>query len=88
MARNLSDLMINGDPATQLLQELFALDITLARIRCGTCDSTSGLGSLTAQGNPSEALVRCSVCESELIRASRTRDGLLFELRGTRYIRF
>ena len=88
MASNVSDLMLIGDPATQLLQEIFTADITLAKIRCGMCDSAFGLGSLALEGNPGEAVLRCSNCESDLIRASRTRDGLLLELRGTRDLHF
>jgi hypothetical protein len=88
MAGNVSDLILGGDPATQLLQEVFAFDITLAKIRCGTCDSLLGLGSLALHGNSREAHVACSNCEGDLITASRTTDGLLLELRGTRHLHF
>lgn len=84
MASNVADLLLDGDPATQLLQEIFTFDITLAKIRCGKCDSAFSLGALALEGDSREARVNCSSCESDLIRASRTRDGLLLELSGTR----
>lgn len=88
MASNVADLMLDGDPATQLLQDIFTFDITLAKIGCGECGSAFGLGALALVGDSQEARVRCSNCESDLIRASRTREGLLLELSGTRHLHF
>ena len=66
MRRNVhvvSDLGLDGDPATQLLQEIFAFDITLAKIPCMECDSAFGLGPLALEGGSREARVRCSNCK-------------------------
>ncbi len=88
MADDISDLMIGGDPATYLLQEAFAFDITLTKIQCDACDTVSGLGSLVVEGGPTEALVKCANCENYLIRAARTPNGRLLELNGARHLCF
>ncbi|MCP3402741.1 MULTISPECIES: DUF6510 family protein [unclassified Bradyrhizobium] len=88
MADNISDLIIGGDPATYLLQEAFAFDITLTKIQCDACSTVSGLGSLVADGGPQEALVRCATCGNDLIRAARTPNGRLLELNGARHLYF
>ncbi|WP_298240338.1 DUF6510 family protein [uncultured Bradyrhizobium sp.] len=88
MFNTISDLIIGGDPATHLLQAPFAFDITLTKVQCDACCTMVGLGSLVASGGRSEAIVRCSNCGNELIRAVRTREGHLLELSGVRHLRF
>jgi len=88
MADNISDVMIGGDPATHLLQEAFAFDITLTTIQCEACNAVSGLGSLVADGGALEALVKCANCGNNLIRAARTQSGRLLELNGARHLCF
>ncbi len=44
MADNIADLILGGDPGTHLLQEAFAFDITLTKIRCAACNTVSCLG--------------------------------------------
>jgi hypothetical protein len=88
MPGNISDLILGGDTGTQLLQQAFAFDITLAKIRCEACNSVTGLGSLILDGGPAEVLVRCSCCESTLIGATRTREGLVLDVKGVRQLYF
>jgi hypothetical protein len=44
MASNVSDLLLEGNVAARLLQRIFIPDITLAKIRCDSCDCVSGGG--------------------------------------------
>ncbi len=46
MPNNVSDLLLDGNVAARLLQRIFVPDITLAKIRCDSCDRLSGVGSL------------------------------------------
>jgi hypothetical protein len=88
MANNVSDLLIDGNVAARLLQRIFALDITLAKIRCDSCDCVRGVGSLTLHASPMGAVLKCADCESDLMRAVDTPHGLWLEMTGARYLRF
>ncbi|WP_271524140.1 DUF6510 family protein [Bradyrhizobium sp. CCBAU 53380] len=88
MTDNISDVIIGGDPAAQLLQDVFAFDITLSKIECCSCKTVSGLGSLVANGGPVEAIVRCTICGNDLLRAVRTKNGHHLELGGARHLYF
>jgi hypothetical protein len=85
---NVSDLMLNGNATALLLQQIFVPDITLAKIRCDSCDCVSGVGSLTLHASPMGAVLKCADCESDLMRAVETPRGLWFEMTGARYLRF
>ncbi|QOG21562.1 hypothetical protein FOM02_33940 [Bradyrhizobium sp. SEMIA] len=88
MADNIADLILGGDPGTHLLQEAFAFDITLTKIRCAACNTVSGLGSLAVDGGSLEALVKCAECGSDLMRARRTQKGCVLEMQGARHLYF
>jgi Family of unknown function (DUF6510) len=88
MASNVSDLVFEGNVAARLLQHIFTPDITLAKIRCGSCDCVSGVGSLTLHASPMGAVLKCEDCESDLMRAVDTPRGLWLEITGARYLRF
>ena len=88
MANNVSDLVLDGSVAACLLQRIFASDITLAKIRCDSCDCVSGVGSLTLHASPMGAILKCADCQSDLLRAVYTPRGLWLEMTGARYLRF
>jgi hypothetical protein len=88
MADNISDLLLDGNAAANLLQQVFAPDITLAKIRCEACDCVCGVGSLTLYAAPMGAILKCADCESVLMRAVDTPHGLWFEMTGARHLRF
>jgi hypothetical protein len=88
MANNVSDLLLDGNVAAGLLQRIFIPDITLAKIRCASCDCVSGVGSLTLHASPMGAVLKCEDCESDLMRAVDTPRGLWLEITGARYLRF
>ncbi|WP_225122164.1 DUF6510 family protein [Bradyrhizobium sp. BRP22] len=88
MADNIADLILGGDPCTHLLQEAFAFDITLTKVRCAACDTVSGLGSLGVDGGPQQALVKCADCGSVLMKARRTQTGRVLEMHGARHLYF
>jgi Family of unknown function (DUF6510) len=88
MPNNVSDLLLDGNVAAGLLQRIFAPDITLAKIRCDSCDRVSGMGSLILHAAPMGAVLKCADCESDLMRAVDTPRGLWLEITGARYLRF
>ena len=88
MTDNVSDLVLEGNAAVTLLQELFACDITVARTQCEACGSIEGVGSMRPYAAPMGAVLRCSHCDGILMRAAHTPHGRWLEMKGGRYLRF
>jgi hypothetical protein len=88
MADNVSDLVLDGNAAASLLQEIFVSDITIAEIQCEACGRTSGVGSLLLYAAPMGAVLRCTHCSCILLRAARTPHGRWLDMTGARHLRF
>ena len=88
MANNVSDLLLEDKSRHVSFSGIFIPDITLAKIRCDSCDCVSGVGSLTLHASPMGAVLKCADCESDLMRAVDTPRGLWLEMTGARYLRF
>jgi hypothetical protein len=85
---NDSDLVLDGNAAAGLLQEIFVLEVTTAQIQCATCSSTAAVGSLRLYAAPMGAVLRCTHCYGILMRAVQTPNGRWLEMTGARYLRF
>ncbi len=88
MTENGSDLVLDGNAAAGLLQEIFVLEITTAQIQCAACDSAAAVGSLRLYAAPMGAVLRCTHCGGILMRAVHTQHGRWLEMMGTRCLRF
>ncbi len=88
MTENGSDLVLDGNAAAGLLQEIFVLDVTTAEIQCGTCGSAGAVGSLRLYAAPMGAVLRCTHCDGILLRAVHTPHGRWLEMTAARYLRF
>jgi hypothetical protein len=88
MTENVSDLVLDGNAAASLLQEVFLPDITIAQIECAACGAIGGVGSLRLYAAPMGAVLRCTHCDAILMRAVRTRRGRWLEMTGARHLRF
>ena len=87
MAENCSDLVLDGNAAAGLLQEIFDAEITSALIQCDACDSTEAVGSLSLYAATMGAVLSCNHCDSVLIRAVRTPHGHWIEMKGARCLK-
>jgi hypothetical protein len=88
MTDNVADLVLQGNPVGTLLKELFACDITVAESQCETCATIARVGSLHPYAAPMGAVLRCTHCDSVLMRAVYTPHGRWLEMKGARYLRF
>ena len=88
MTENGSDLVLDGNAAAGLLQEIFVLEITTAQIQCEACGSTGAVGSLRLYAAPMGAVLRCTHCDGILMRAVHTPHGRWLEMTGARCLRF
>src|SRR5215813_3167841 len=82
-----SDLVLDGNAAAGLLQEIFAVEITSAQIQCESCGSVGAVGSLRLYSAPMGAVLRCTHCDGILMRVVHTRHGRWLEMMGARYLR-
>ena len=79
MTVNGSDLVLDGNAAAGLLQEIFVLEITTAQIQCEACGSTTAVGSLRLYAAPMGAVLSCIRCDGILMRAVHTPHGRWLE---------
>ncbi len=78
------DSALDGNAAGGLLRELFALDMTAAELVCGGCGAVAEIGAVRAYGGPMGAILRCTHCDTAVLRLTHTPAGLWFDMRGTR----
>ena len=79
--------VLDGNAAAGLLQQIFAIDITMASITCGGCASVQPLAALRLYGLPMGNILRCPRCQETLIRAvARDRECWL-DFRGVAALR-
>jgi DNA-directed RNA polymerase subunit RPC12/RpoP len=88
MTENDSHLILDGNAAAGLLQEIFALEITTAQIQCNTCDSVGAVGSLRFYAAAVGAVLRCPNCDARRMIAVRTPHGRWLEMTGARRLKF
>ncbi len=88
MTKDASDLVLDGNAAAGMLQEIFALEITTAQIQCATCDSMLAVGSLRYYAAPMGVVLRCAHCDGIAMRAVHTSHGRWLEMTGSRCLRF
>ena len=88
MTENVSDLVLDGNAAAGLLQEIFIADITTAQIQCEACGSAAAVGSLRLYAAPMGAVLRCTHCDGIVMRAVHTPRGCWLEMTGARCLRF
>jgi len=88
MSNNVTDLLLGGDTAANLLQQIFIPDVTLAKVRCHACDCVSCVGALAVYAGPMGAVLHCPACDNVLMRVVNTPHGLWLEMSGARSLRF
>ena len=75
-------LRLDGNAVAGLLEEALGIDATLARGACAGCGAVAHLGALAAYVHCPGVVLRCVRCQSVMLRAARTPDGYLLDLRG------
>jgi Family of unknown function (DUF6510) len=73
---------LDGNAAAGLLQQIFAIDITLAQITCGSCELVQPLAALRLYGLPMGNILCCRRCQATLIRAVARDQECWLDLRG------
>ncbi len=80
---------LDGSAAGDELREVFALEMTTARIACVGCGATGEIGGQMAYVGEIGTVVRCAACDNVLIRVVRRDDGrgrYWLDLKGVQYL--
>ena len=83
-----TDSALDGNAAAGDLRQVFAVDITAATGRCAGCGQTAVLAQARLYSRAPGLVVRCSNCESVLIRLVTAPDRTWVDLRGLDYLQF
>jgi Family of unknown function (DUF6510) len=73
---------LDGNAAAGLLRQIFAFDTTIARVVCGSCESTHPIAALKLYGLPMGTILRCPDCHAALIRVVAREPQYWLEMRG------
>lgn len=76
------DQPLDGYAAAGLLGQVFAVDLTVARLVCAGCSSANSLATLKLYGLPMGVILRCPVCNDCMIRAVLREPDCWLDMRG------
>ena len=77
---------LDGNAAGGILQEIFPFDMTLVQATCAGCGTTNALGATAAYMHGMGTIVRCPVCDTELIRVAHVKGRYFLDMRGVRVL--
>ena len=73
---------LDGNSASGVLQEVFAVEMTTASCACAGCGRVSAVGALHLYGGAMGCVLRCPSCESLVLCITCVPSGYFIELRG------
>ena len=82
-----SEIVLDGNAAAGALQDFFVPEITIAQIQCDACDSMTAIGALHLYAAPMGVVLRCTHCDSIVMRSVHTPHGRWLEM-GARFLKF
>jgi hypothetical protein len=80
-------LVLDGNAAAGLLQEVFSSEMTAAPTECAHCGYSGEVGTLMAYGMGPGVVLRCPSCEDVVLRVSVTPYATYVDARGAAYLR-
>jgi hypothetical protein len=75
---------LDGNVAAGMLSEIFVQDFTTARLTCANCGAARPLGALLVYAHGMGMVMRCTTCDSVVMRMARTPTRLWFDPTGAR----
>lgn len=79
---------VDGNDIAGAARELFAVDLTVARGQCVNCGREAMVAEAHVYNRAPGLVVRCSGCESVLMRLVRAPDRAWLDMRGLAYLEF
>ncbi len=81
-----TSLMVDGNAVAGLLQELFAVEMTVAPVGCASCGREGELGSLRAYLHGPGVVLRCPGCGAVMLRIVQTPRANYLDARGAAFL--
>jgi hypothetical protein len=82
------DLMLDGNAAAGLLQEMFAVEMTACPTACAWCGQHGQIGMLLAFAHAPGIVLRCPNCKNVMMRIVETNETIYFEASGVAFLAF
>ena len=77
---------LDGNAAAGTLQAIFPFDMTLVQATCVGCGATNAIGATAAYIHGMWTIVRCSSCDTALIRLAEVKGRFFLDLLGMRVL--
>lgn len=77
---------LDGNVAAGALREIFALELTGARGRCGHCGNVAYMAEAVAFVEAPGLVLRCRACEQELLVLVRAEERYVLSVSGLAWI--
>ena len=81
-----TSLMLDGNALAGLLQELFAVEMTVAPVGCANCGREGELGSLQIYLHGPGIVLRCPGCGSVMLRIVQTPHATYLDAKGAAFL--
>ena len=78
---------LDGNVLAGRLGEVFGVDVTSAKVLCVACGRDQCVAELVLYETGMGSTARCRGCGAVVLRATRIRDEVVLDLRGTRTLR-
>jgi predicted RNA-binding Zn-ribbon protein involved in translation (DUF1610 family) len=79
-------LVLDGNAAAGILNEIFALEMTTSPFECASCGHENEMGALLAFMQAPGIVLRCPACGNIILRIVQTPGGFYLDLRGAAYL--
>ena len=81
-----TNLMLDGNAAAGVLQEIFAREMTGSPVCCAGCGRKGEFGSLHAYTQAPGIILRCPACEGIILRVVQTPQMFYVDFRGAKFV--
>jgi hypothetical protein len=81
-----ASLALDGNAGAGLLGELFAFDLTTARLTCDGCGTVGEIATARLYGGTMGMILRCVHCDFAVIRLVKTPAGYALDMQGARQL--
>ena len=80
----MEELVLDGNAAAGVLQQVFATEVTTARGTCAGCGNVDALGTVVVYSSGPGMVLRCRYCESVLLKVATDGQRIWLDMRGVR----
>jgi hypothetical protein len=81
------ELMLDANATAGILYEIFGVEMTASPTECANCGNEGEVGELLAFTQGPGIVLRCSTCESVVLRIVQTTEAIYLDARGAVYLR-